>query len=153
MHGAYSAMTGVSPMVYVAHYLTEPDQAAARRMAVTGYFEAIENGDYAAMADLLTPDAVTRWPQSGERITGALSCIRIYETYPGGAPKFRVNRVVGDGDVWVVELLSEYDGERWYSVSIVEFRGKLIARMTDYFGQAFPAPAWRSELVELERSS
>jgi hypothetical protein len=28
-----------------------------------------------------------------------------------------------------------------------------IARMTDYFGQAFDPPAWRSEMVEIEAPS
>jgi hypothetical protein len=43
-----------------------------------------------------------------------------------------------------------YGEEPWYSVSIVEFDGPRIARMTDYFGPAFPAPAWRAEWVERE---
>ena len=33
----------------------------------------------------------------------------------------------------------KYGEEPWYSVSIVEFDGPRIARMTDYFGPAFPA--------------
>ena len=42
-----------------------------------------------------------------------------------------------------------YGEEPWYGVSIVEFDGPRIARMTDYFGPAFPAPAWRAQWVEL----
>jgi hypothetical protein len=41
-----------------------------------------------------------------------------------------------------------YGEQRWYGVSIVEFDGPRIARMTDYFGSAFPAPAWRAQWVE-----
>ena len=43
-----------------------------------------------------------------------------------------------------------YGEEPWYGVSIVEFEGSRIARMTDYFGPAFPAPAWREQWVERE---
>ena len=140
-------------MVYLVPYRADPQQTAARRLAVGRFFDAIQAGDYEALAGLLTADAVTRWPQSGERITGAMSCVRVYENYPGGPPTYRVNRIVGDGELWVVELLSEYNGERWYATSVVEFRGMRIARMTDYFGQAFEPPAWRSEMVEVDAPS
>src|SRR3954470_20197937 len=99
---------------------------------------------------LLTPDAVTRWPQSGERVTGAMACIRVYENYPGGPPNYRVERISGGGQVWVSELAADYGDERWHVVSVMEFEGDRIARMTDYFGPECPAPAWRSEWVELE---
>jgi hypothetical protein len=52
--------------------------------------------------------------------------------------------------VWVAELVADYGEERWHVVSVMEFEGDRIARMTDYFGPAFPAPAWRAEWVELE---
>ena len=102
---------------------------------------------------LRTPNAVTRWPQSGERITGAMSCIRVHESYPGGPPKYRINRITGAGEVWTAELVSEYGADKWYALSVIEFCGTRIARMTDYFGQAFQAPEWRSEMVELEPAS
>jgi hypothetical protein len=135
--------------LYIPHVPPE-DLAHQRRKAVERFFDAIQQGDYEALTLLLTPDAVTRWPQSGERITGAMSCVRVHENYPGGPPTYRVTRVVGDGDVWVAELVSEYDGERWYALSVLEFHGLRIARMTDYFGQTFPAPEWRRELVDVD---
>lgn len=137
-------------MYYLVPYLVPPKLSHQRRSAINRFFAAIQEGDLEELKALLTPDAVTRWPQSGERITGAMSCVRVYEDYPGGPPKYRVNRVIGDGDVWIAELVSEYDGERWYTLSVVEFRGLRIARMTDYFGKTFPAPEWRSDLVEIE---
>ena len=93
------------------------------------------------------PNAVTRRPQSGERITGAMSCIRVHKSYPGGPPNYRVNRITGAGEVWTAELLSDYGTERWFALSVIELCGTRIARMTDYFGQAFQAPEWRKEMV------
>jgi hypothetical protein len=115
---------------------------------ITRFFDAIAAGDSATLLEILTPDAITRWPQSGERITGAMSCVRIYENYPGGPPRFRFKRISGAGDTWVAEMVLAYGEEPWYGVSIVEFEGQRIARMTDYFGPAFPAPAWRDQWVE-----
>jgi hypothetical protein len=45
---------------------------------------------------------------------------------------------------------ADYGDERWYIVSVIEFDGPRIARMTDYFGPKFPAPEWRREWVQLE---
>jgi hypothetical protein len=114
------------------------------------FFDAVQAGDYAVLMDVLTPNAVTRWPQSGERITGAMACMRVYENYPGGPPPYRVQRISGGGTMWVAELTGDYGEERWYMVSVIEFDGPRIARMTDYFGPTFPAPAWREGMVELE---
>jgi hypothetical protein len=117
-------------------------------------FTAIQAGDADTLYELLTPDAVTRWPQSGERITGATSCVNIYTNYPGGPPAFRLQRVTGEGDTWVAELVGDYpNGERWHMVSLIGFDGDRVARMTDFFGPTFPAPEWRSEWVQVEPQS
>lgn len=129
---------------------SEPGVGLQRREAIRRYFAAIEAGDYDVLQEVLTPDAITRWPQSGERMSGALSCVRVYENYPGGPPSQRLERISGDGDVWVAELVADYGKERWHTVSVVEFDGPRIARMTDYFGPSFAAPEWRQEWVERE---
>jgi hypothetical protein len=127
---------------------TEADTRHAE--TITRFFDAIVAGDSATLLEILTPDAVTRWPQSGERITGALSCVRVHENYPGGPPSFHFERISGAGDTWIAETTMKYGEDPWYGVSIIEFEGQRIARMTDYFGAAFPAPAWRAQWVELE---
>lgn len=112
------------------------------------FFAAIQEGDSATLLEVLTPDAITRWPQSGEQITGAMACVNVYANYPGGPPRARVKRIVGEGALWVAELTADYGAERWSVVSIFEFQGSRIARMTDYFAAPFPAPEWRRSLVE-----
>jgi len=114
------------------------------------FFEAIENGNYGELSEVLAPDSVTRWPQSGEVIRGALACVRVYENYPGGPPAYRIERISGGGDHWVAELIADYGAERWYAASVIEFDGPRIARMTDYFGRSFAPPDWRRDLVQLE---
>ena len=119
-----------------------------RSYAVERYFAAIESGEYGALEALLSPDSVTSWPQSGETITGALACIRVYQNYPGGPPTPRLARISGKGDVRIAELIVEYGADRWYVTSIFEFSGHRIARVTDYFGPILPAPDWRHEYVD-----
>jgi limonene-1,2-epoxide hydrolase len=119
-----------------------------RSEAVERYFAAIQSEDYAVLEELLTPDAVTSWPQSGEQITGAMTCIRVYQNYPDGPPAARLARVAGEGDVRVAELRADYGVDPWYITSIFEFSGDRIARITDYFGPMLPAPDWRRQYVD-----
>ena len=128
----------------------QQDTGAGRRETISRFFAAIQAGDRATLLEVLTPDAITRWPQSGERITGAESCVLVHENYPGGPPPYSVVRMSGAGDVWVAELVAEYGTDRWHIASIIEFEGPRIARMTDYFGPTFPAPDWRRRWVQLE---
>ena len=141
-------------MIYVAiQPATEPAPSAQRRDTINRFFAAIQAGDYQVLQEVLTADAITRWPQSSERITGAMACVRVYENYPGGPPSYRVERISGSGDVWVAELIGDYGDERWHMISLIEFEGPRIARMTDYFGPGFPAPEWRADMVEHETGS
>lgn len=68
----------MAPATMDAEATLEPADTISR------FFEALETGDYPVLLEVLTPDAITRWPQSGERITGAMACLRVYEKSPGG---------------------------------------------------------------------
>ena len=62
--------------------MTDFELDPQRRKTISRFFAAIQSGDYAVLQEVLTPDAITRWPQSGERMTSAMSCMRVYENYP-----------------------------------------------------------------------
>jgi hypothetical protein len=97
--------------------------------------------------DLRHPDFVMEMPQSGERIVGRENMRRMQENYPG-PPNIELRRVVGSGDVWVLEMRSDYDGRIYHVVVIVEFRDGKIVRETRYYADPFDAPEWRAEWVE-----
>jgi ketosteroid isomerase-like protein len=113
------------------------------------YWQAMNAGDFGALRDLYTEDAVQEWPQSGERIVGRERIIAVNENYPG-LPKATPRRTVADGDLVVAEITLDYGGQAgvYHAVSILELRDGRIARETDYFGAPFPAPQWRAEWVE-----
>ena len=119
-------------------------------------FEAVlKTGDFTKLGALLqeyaTDDFVEEWPQSGERLTKAAS-MRMAESYPqmsGTTPKFTYKRMLGGGDVFVVEGTIDYgDGIPVSYVGIGEMRDGKVARMTEYFANPFEAPAWRADFVE-----
>jgi SnoaL-like domain len=115
---------------------------------------ALESGDFGQMAGLIqeygTDDFVEEWPQSGERLTRA-AALRMSE-YPemtGTSPKFTYKRMLGGGDLFVVEGTIDYgDGVPVSYVGIGEMRDGKVARMTEYFANPFEAPAWRADFVE-----
>ena len=112
------------------------------------HFRDLVAGDEAAVAALVHEDLIQDWPQTGERLRGRQACLNVVQSYPGGPPRFEISRISGEGDHWVVEGRIHYsDGSVYYAVWILEFRDGQIAREVDYFGPAYPAPAWRSQWV------
>jgi hypothetical protein len=57
-------------------------------------------------------------------------------------------RIIGDGDLWVTELVLFYDGVPSYTVSIMEFSEGKVARETQYFAAPFEPGPSRAHLVE-----
>jgi hypothetical protein len=97
--------------------------------------------------DLRHPDFVMEMPQSGERIVGRENMRKMQENYPG-PPSIELRRVVGSGDVWAIEMRSDYDGRVYYVVMLVEFSEGKIVRETRYYADPFDAPEWRADWVE-----
>jgi ketosteroid isomerase-like protein len=92
-------------------------------------------------------DVVIDMPQSGERIHGRDNMKAMQDAYPG-PPTIAIRRIVGSGDVWVVEGRSDYSGRIYNVANIIEFRDGKIIRETRYYADPFVAPAWRAQWVE-----
>jgi SnoaL-like protein len=110
--------------------------------------DAMLRGDFDTATAAMADDGVVDWPQSGERITGREACLNVYRNYPGGPPKYELRRISGGPDVFVVEARGDYSGTVVYMTSIIEFSDGKIQRQTDYFADAFEAPAWRAGWVD-----
>jgi hypothetical protein len=125
-----------------------------REMAAR-FEEVLKNGDFAGVADLVreyaTDDFAEEWPQSGERLSKDAS-IRMAAAYPemsGTSPTFTYKRMLGGGDLFVIEGTIDYgDGVPVSYVGIGEMRDGKVAKMTEYFTNPFEAPAWRADFVE-----
>lgn len=97
--------------------------------------------------ELQHPDYVMEMPQSGERIRGRDNMRAMQEVYP--APRsISLRRIVGEGDIWVVEAETNYSGKIYRTVDIVEFRDGKLWRETRYYAEPFDAPRWRARWVE-----
>ncbi len=116
---------------------------------------------------LLHPDFVEEWPQSGERIRGKANLRAILENYPGGVsleatptyhgqdgewamtPGYTVVRVTDRGNDGTGLIRIRYgDGSEWWMVALFELRDGLLHRQTTFFAEPFDPPEWRSQWVE-----
>jgi hypothetical protein len=131
--------------------MTTSERKGAREMEATEvralFSRMFEHMSAEEEYELRHPDFVMEMPQSGERIRGREKMRSMQENYPG-PPSIQLRRVVGAGDVWVIEAQSDYDGRIYHVVVIVEFSDGKILRETRYYADPFDAPEWRAEWVE-----
>ena len=118
------------------------------RDALERHWAASDANDFAVEHEIYREDAVLHYPQSGERIRGRHN-IQESRTVQPSEKRFAVQRIVGNGDLWVTEFVLSYDGVPSYAVSIMEFSDGKVARETQYFGDPFKPGPSRAHLVDL----
>jgi ketosteroid isomerase-like protein len=113
-----------------------------------------ESGSLADLArgldELAAEDFVQEWPQSGERMTrdGARQINENYAQATGNEPTFTMRRIVGEGDVHVIEGTVDYgDGIPVSYAGIMELGDGKVRKLTEYYANPFEPPAWRAEFV------
>ena len=116
------------------------------------FFDRLQHLSPEAEYELRHPDYVMEIPQSGERIRGRENMRAFQEAY-SNPPTIEPRRVVGAGDVWVVEARSDYSGQIYHVALIVEFRDGKIWRDTRYYAEPFAPPVWRAQWVGLIEES
>ncbi|HEV2157633.1 nuclear transport factor 2 family protein [Bradyrhizobium sp.] len=119
----------------------------AKLAALQRHWGASDANDFDAEHEIYHDDAVLDYPQSGERIRGRRNIQQSRFVQPN-KKRFTVRRIVGGGDLWVSEFVLSYDGVPSYVVSIMEFRGGLVAHETQYFADRFEPSPSRAHLVE-----
>ena len=123
---------------------------AELRLVLQRHWRASDAGDFDAEHDIYDDEAVLDYPQSGERIRGRTN-IQASRMAQPNKKRFSLRRMLGDGGLWMSELVLTYDGQPVYVVSIMEFEGNKVVRETQYFGEPFePGPSrarWVSEIA------
>ena len=141
------------------------------RAVVERYGRALAANDLDGQMALLHDDAVSEYPQSGERVAGVANHRAIVENYPGAerralsadvervvgaddeymvGPSYNLVHIAGSGDEFVVVSTVTYpNGETWYMIQLIRVRDGRIWRATNYFGAPFEPPAWRAAYVEM----
>ena len=121
--------------------------SAANEAQVQRLIDCINARDIAVMDDLFHDDATMDWPQSRERVRGADNRRAIYGAFPQ-LPTITPRRMFSGGELVVAEATLDYDGPKYETVFIFEFRDGKIAKETAYWSEPFEAPEWRADWVE-----
>jgi hypothetical protein len=98
--------------------------------------------------ELRHEDFVMEMPQSGERIRGRENMRAFQAAFGQAAPEMKLRRVLVREGLWVAEVVSDYDGQVFHYVSIVELKDGKMWRDTRYYAEPFEAPGWRAQWVE-----
>jgi hypothetical protein len=123
-------------------------QEQQMRDALDAHWRASAVGDLIAEHDIYDDEVVCEYPQSGERILGRRNLQALRGHHPDKPSGFEVRRVQGSGNLWVTEYRISYRTQSALVVSIMEFGESKVTRETQYFAEAFEAPAWRKQWVE-----
>lgn len=133
------------------------EEEQRRRLAIERYFRAPMTGEthatmralyQAGMRELFHEDAVQDLPQSGERIRGLANMLTVVDRHPDFPMGGELRRVVGTGDLFVLEAKLKYSQATYWEALLMEFRGERVARTTEYYAVAFEPPGWRAPWVE-----
>jgi hypothetical protein len=116
------------------------------REALNQHWTASNSGDFAIEHGIYHEDAILDYPQSRERILGRHN-IQTTRSLQPNKKRFEVHRIMGSGDLWITELVLTYDAQRFYTVSIMKFRGVKVAHETQYFAAPFEGSEWRNKWV------
>jgi hypothetical protein len=116
--------------------------------ALIAHWHASAIGDANAEHDIYSDEAICDYPQSGERIIGRANLQALRSHHPGKPSGFQVRRIIGSADLWITEYVITYRGKPAYTVSIMEFSKGRVVHETQYFGDPFDSPAWRSQWVQ-----
>jgi len=117
------------------------------RAALDQHWAASDAGDFETEHAIYHEDAVLEYPQSRERIRGRRN-IQTTRMRQPDKKRFLIRRILGNGPLWITEYILTYGDRPSHTVSIMEFRGRKVARETQYFADPFEPGASRSGWVE-----
>ena len=112
----------------------------------TDFWKAVDARAWDRVRDLLGPDVVVTWPQSGERF-GRREFLAVNEEYPGDW-RVRVVHAVGTENGAVTEVDVDIDGRVDRAVSLLRVEDGRIVEIREYWPDPFPVPEWRTRLLE-----
>ena len=118
------------------------------RGVVAAYFERMGGRDWDGFGELLAEDVVYEMPQTGERICGRDRVVRFNREYPGDW-RLKVTRLIVDGTTAAGSMNFTVGDEELVGLVYFEVADGLIARVTDFWPEAYEAPPGREHLTEL----
>lgn len=116
---------------------------------VTEFWRRMNLNDWALAAGLFAPTFTLDWPQSRERIRGAVDFAALNAAYPATAPwRFTVRSLVTDADMAVTETEVVSAEVSATAISTFWVRDGRITHIREFWPDPYDAPDWRAQWVE-----
>jgi len=117
---------------------------------VQEFWRLMATNDFRSVGSLFADDFILDWPQSGERIQGRDNYAAMNEQYPTttGRWTFTVNKLVGNDDEAVSDVLVSDGVQNARAISFFAIREEKIVRMVEFWPEPFAALENRKHLVE-----
>jgi ketosteroid isomerase-like protein len=115
---------------------------------VSAYWAAAEARDWAAFGDLLADDVVYEAPQSHERVSGKAAYLRFNREGFAGQWHLTIARIVADDHGAASWIQMSESGDNYPGLTFFEISDGRIARITDFWPQAYEPSADRAHLTE-----
>ena len=114
------------------------------KFLIQQYWERFSQGKYFQAAALMAPDAVIRWPNTGEAFSRE-QFVAVNQNYPGS---WRITleklRQTCETVITIAKIESLDSSQSFYAVSFFAVKEGLISEITEYWGENTPSPSWRS---------
>jgi ketosteroid isomerase-like protein len=116
---------------------------------VRRFWELMATNDFASVGEVLAPEFVLEWPQSGERLRGAERFAQMNMEYESHGPwRFTIHRIVAS-ETEAVSDVSVTDGvQNGRALSFFTIGDGKITRIVEFWPEPFPAPENRKHLME-----
>jgi hypothetical protein len=122
---------------------------ASASETVREFWRLMATNDFPCVAQVLAPEFILEWPQSGETIRGTDRFARMNSEYPAHGPwSFTINRLVAS-ERDVTTDVSVTDGvQHARAISFFTVDAGLITRLVEFWPAPYDPPANRAHLVE-----
>ncbi|MEQ5841866.1 nuclear transport factor 2 family protein [Paraburkholderia acidicola] len=116
---------------------------------VQAFWRLMATNNFHSVAAVLADDFVLEYPQSKERIRGAVNFVQFNAEYPAqGRWVFTINRIVGNEQEAVSDVLVTDGVQHARAVSFFTVEHGKIVRMVEFWPEPYEAPFDRSQFVE-----
>jgi len=120
---------------------------SAAHELIEAYWRHAQARDWAAFGALLADDVLYEVPQTRERVRGTANVVEFNRTYPGDW-RAEPRRIVGEGEHGASWVDFHVDGTLATGVTFFELRDGRIARITDWWPEAYEPPARMTDKIE-----
>jgi ketosteroid isomerase-like protein len=125
------------------------EQMQTTERLVRRFWELMATNEFSSVAEVLAPEFVLEWPQSGERLRGAERFAQMNTEYESHGPwRFTIHKIVASETEAVSDVAVTDGVQNARALSFFTIAGGKITRLVEFWPEPYPAPEKRKHLVE-----